>query len=374
MSNVTELKLRQQYDYQSILDAYLDCRRVKRNKNSALAFEVRFERKLVDLLEEVNSGTYQIGRSEVFVVTHPKAREIWAAQFRDRIVHHLVHNDIGSFLESRLIEDTFSCIKGRGTLAASNRLQQFHRRITNNYETDCYALQFDIKNFFVSIDKTILWSQFEHYVGPPESSLTARLLHQIIWNNPAENPIIKPNSPFHLVPKHKSLWLTGGKRGLPIGNLTSQTGSNVYMNGFDHFVKHVLKCKAYVRYVDDAIILSKDKKHLEYCLSEIENYLRERLRLVIHPDKCSITPASQGMNFVGFVVKPHRRYTRRSTITAAKKSAKNPDTFQRVSSVNSYLGLMKNTHSYKLRRELCRDAVIPSLITHDRDFKKLILL
>jgi len=370
------LTLRQHYDYRSLLNAYLDCRQVKRNKKSAIAFETRFERNLYDLMNQINDGSYKIGRSEVFVVTKPKAREVWAAQFRDRIVHHLVHNDISAYIDRRFIEDTFSCISGRGNLSASDRLMQFHRRATNNYDTDCYALQFDIKNFFVSIDKTILWHQLERIVGAKESSLTAKLLHQIIWNDPTENPIIKPNSNFSLVPSHKSLWSGSGKKGLPIGNLTSQTASNVYLNGFDHFVKHALKAKYYVRYVDDAVILSKNKDYLYECLDAISAYLSVNLGLEIHPDKCSIFPASQGANFVGFIHKPWRRYPRNSMVSSAKHVARNGvkkgECF--VSSINSYLGIMKNSNSYSLRKSICIDAVVPSIFTCNRNFTKIIKL
>ena len=112
------LRVVNQYTYHDVLNAYFDCRRRKRTKRSAVAFETNFEHSLEGLLEEINGGEYRIGPSRVFVVLHPKAREVWAAGFRDRIVHHLVYNDIGHWYESRFIEDTFSCIPGRGTQAA----------------------------------------------------------------------------------------------------------------------------------------------------------------------------------------------------------------------------------------------------------------
>jgi len=370
------LKLHHRYTYQDIFQAYIDCRRAKRNKNSTIAFETRFEKNLDRLLDDVNSGEYQIGRSEVFVVERPKAREIWAAKFRDRIVHHLVYNDIGEHFEERFIEDTFSCIKGRGTLTASNRLSTFHRRITNNYADDCWFLQFDIKNFFVSINKDILWKALEPKIGDElgDHTLTTRLVKQIIENDPTVSPIIKPNSRFELVPKHKSLWHCPKHKGLPIGNLTSQFFSNVYMDAMDKFIKHVLKAKYYVRYVDDAVILSKDRAYLEWCLDEIDRFIRERLDLVLHPDKCMIKKASQGINFVGYIVKPYRRYTRRMTVESAKVLAGSQPTEANISSINSYLGIMKHSDSYNLRKAICVAVAVPTLVGHDSGFNKLVLL
>lgn len=367
-SREARLHLKNSYTYQDVFKAYIDCRRSKRNSRSAIAFETRFEERLHDLLCELNDGTYEVSRSEVFVVEHPKPREIWAAQFRDRIVHHLIFNDIGKYFEARFIEDTFSCIKGRGTLAASNRLTEMHRRATNNYSKDCWYLQFDIKNFFVSINKDILWSQLEREIGA--DSLTARLTKQVIYNDPTESPVIKPNSRFWLVPTHKSLWHSGKNRGLPIGNLTSQFFSNVYMDDFDKFVKHTLKARHYVRYVDDAVILGSDRAELEWMLEQIRVFLRDRLAIEIHPEKWAIKRASQGINFVGYIVKPYRRYTRRSTVEAAKRAARSGS----VESINSYLGLMRHSASHRIRRAICETASIPSIVMPGSGFSKVIAL
>lgn len=362
------LNLKNRYTYQDVFNAYIDCRRSKRNSRSAIAFETKFEERLYDLLSDINSQKYQISQSNVFVVEKPKPREIWAAQFRDRIVHHLVFNDIGRYFERRFIEDTYSCIKGRGSLAASNRLSSMHRKITNNYEFDCWYLQFDIKNFFVSINKDILWGILEKVIG--SDSLTSKLLKQIIYNDPTRNPVIKPNSRFFLVPKHKSLWNAQKNTGLPIGNLTSQFFSNVYMDGLDHFIKHSLRAKFYVRYVDDAVVLSKSREILESMLCSIKNYLKKYLGLEIHPNKCSIKKASQGINFVGYIIKPYRRYIRRSTVESAKYAASKKS----IKSVNSYLGLFRHAASYKLRKEICKTASLASISTSGDGFYRMVAL
>lgn len=345
------LRLVNQYSYQDILHAYMECRQAKRNSRSAISFEIGFEKKLDDLLCEINSREYEIGRSEVFVVEKPKPREIWSALFRDRIVHHLVCRDIVGWFESRFIEDTFSCIKGRGTLSASNRLVKMHRKITSGYASDCWYLQVDIKNFFVSINKEILWRLLSSKIG--EDSLTSSLMKKIVFNDPTDGAIIKPNSNFHLVPRHKSLWFSKPKTGLAIGNLPSQFNSNVYMDPFDKFVKHVLGVRYYVRYVDDAVILSKDKEWLEGLLPKMSDFLSRELKLELHPKKIKIGRASQGINFVGYIVKPHRRYIRNSTLISAKSAARKKSDFSE-SSVNSYMGIMMHSSSYNLRKEICK--------------------
>lgn len=366
------LDLKNQYSYEDIFSAYMDCRQSKRNSPSAMAFELRFEMNLLELLDEVNNGTYQIGPSEVFVQEWPKPREIWAATFRDRVVQHLVHAGVALYFERRFIEDTFSCIKGRGTLGASNRLVDFHRRITNNYDTDCWVLQFDVKNFFVSINKHLLWKRYEDVLGL--DSLTSKLLHQIIWNDPTENPIIKKQCRFELVPGHKSLWNSPFHKGLPIGNLTSQTSSNVHMDPLDKFVKHVLRAKFYIRYVDDAVILSHDKDYLHECLRRISDFIENELDMELHPDKCSVFPASQGINFVGYIVKPWRRYPRRMTVDSAKKAAERSPDPGATASLNSYLGIMKHADSYNLRRNLCRRATVPHVAAPGGAYTKMVNL
>lgn len=365
------MKFVSEYTYEQVFNAFLDCRKRKTNKNSTLAFDINREINILNLLEEINSNQYQIGKSIVFTVNKPKPREIWAANFRDRIVHHLVFNEINPYFEKRFIEDSYSCIKGRGVLAASNRVLDFHRKITENYSKDCYYLQIDIKNFFCSIDKNILWNLLNKHI---ESGKCYDLLYQIIFNDPTQNAIIQENANFSIIPKHKSLWYAQKNIGLPIGNLTSQFFSNVFLNELDQYIKHILKSKYYVRYVDDAIILSKDKDYLLDCYNKIIIFLKNNLHLELHPSKCFIHKASQGITFVGYTIKPYRRFIKKSTINNAKISANtcfsNPNE-KSISSINSYLGIIKQVPSYEIRKQLCKTATIPSITTHDNKYTKI---
>jgi hypothetical protein len=143
------IKTMNDFTLEDLFLAYYDCRRHKRNTANALKFEVNLEQNIVRLYQELKNGTYQIGRSICFVVKHPKIREIWAADFRDRIVHHLVCNFIRERFEKSFIADTYSCIKNRGTLAACHRLEKFSRSIMDNYQNKAYFLKADIKSFFI---------------------------------------------------------------------------------------------------------------------------------------------------------------------------------------------------------------------------------
>lgn len=364
-----------------LFDAYFDCRRNKRNSLSALAFEFNLEKNLIELYGELKNGTYAIGRSVCFVVTKPKPREVWAADFRDRIVHHLVYNAIKDRFHSRFIYESFSCIPKKGTLAACKRLQHFARSITKNYTKKAYYLKADVANFFVSIDKAILFEELKRYV---HEDWIIKLLGQIIYHDPRKNVIIKsPPQLFELIPAHKSLWNTPNSCGLPIGNLTSQFFSNVYLNMLDRFVKHRLRCRYYCRYVDDFVILHDDPQQLNEWYGKLNEFLGTRLKLKLHPRKKSINTVFSGIDFVGFRIKPNRIYLRKLTIKRAFRVVKNwqnsPARFNQEtlmnfrSTMNSYLGMLRRTKGYKIRRDLC-SRVNNLFIQSDAEYSKLVIV
>lgn len=155
------------FSFEALTQAYFDCRRTKRNSNSALAFELDLERNLMQLHTELNNGTWQPGPSICFVVTHPKPREVWAADFRDRIVHHLLYNQVGAGIEATFIADSCACIPGRGTLYAAKRLEAKVRSATQNWSRPCHYLKADLANFFVAIDKRVLDRQLRRLIDEP---------------------------------------------------------------------------------------------------------------------------------------------------------------------------------------------------------------
>ncbi len=366
------------FDFKELVKAYLDCRRYKRNAITSLEFECNLEKNLFRLFEDLKNSNYKIGRSVCFIVLYPKPREVWAANFRDRIVHHLVYNRIKDRFYARFIKDTYSCIPSRGTLNAVYSLRRYTRQITENYTKDAYYMKADLRNFFVSIDKEILYAEIEKLV---KEEWILKLIRLIIFNDPRENAFIKsPRWKFELLPKHKSLWYTDLEKGLPIGNLTSQFFSNVYLNVLDQYVKHKLKCKYYCRYVDDFILMSHDPKELNRWHKELKVFLKERLKLDLHQDKKSINKISKGIDFVGYVVKPNRLFLRQKiikrafqTVTEFKKSPTwytGCEISQFLRSMNSYLGMLRGTEGYILRKELCWKS-INLFISCDEDFTKL---
>lgn len=360
------------------MKAYLDCRKRKRNTFNSLRFEFFLESKIIDLYLELINKTYKIDKSICFIVMYPKVREIWAADFRDRIVHHLVYNEISEIFYNRFIKDTYSYIPKRGATNALKALRRYAKLVTCDYQKTAYYLKADIENFFVSINKDILYSEIKKYV---KEEWLLSLLKQIIYHDNRTNVAVKSSKVlFNLLPKHKSLWFAEDNKGLPIGNLTSQFFSNVYLNVLDQYIKQHWKCKYYCRYVDDFIILDPDPKKLNEIHKDLTRFLKERLDLNLHQHKKSINKVERGIDFVGFTQKPYRVILRQKTIKRIfkiireYKSSNNWYTEKEmthfIQRINSYLGMLRNTNGYKLRRKVCLSC-INLFISCDEYFTKL---
>lgn len=330
--------------------AYYDCRRHKRNTASARRFEQDMETNLLDLFEELQAGTYQPGRSICFVVTRPKAREVWAAEFRDRIVHHLLYNRIGSAIERSFIADSCACIPGRGTLYAGKRMEAKVRSQTQNWSRPGFYLKCDLANFFVSIDKRVLAAQLERRISDP---WWRALALQVLWHDPRDDHEIRsPRHLFNRVPQHKRLTTQPAHLGLPIGNLSSQFFANIYLDALDQFCKHELKVWHYIRYVDDFVLLHESPQQLNEWLFRIEQFL-PGLGAKLNPAKTILQPIERGIDFVGHVIKPWRRTTRKKSVAQAlKRTAAIPAENLRETA-NSYFGLLgQASHSQKDRAAL----------------------
>ncbi|MCY1352368.1 group II intron reverse transcriptase/maturase [compost metagenome] len=339
------------------MQAYLDCRRNKRSSRSALAFELNLERNLMQLHSELVNRTYQPGASICFVVTHPKPREVWAADFRDRIVHHLLYNHIGPRIERSFIADSCACITGRGTLYAAQRLEAKVRSITQNWSRPAHYLKCDLANFFVSIDKRILAEQLADRIPEPEWRTLAL---QILMHDPRENYQLRsPARLLNRVPQHKRLISQPSYRGLPIGNLSSQFFANVYLDALDQFVKHRLRARYYIRYVDDFVLLHESPQQLNAWLAEIDAFLPERLAVRLNPAKTILQPIDRGVDFVGQVIKPWRRTTRRRTVEHALRQIASAPTTGLRETANSYFGLLtQSSHSHTDRRRLAKAVLL----------------
>lgn len=332
-----------------VFQAYYDCRKAKRNTWNALEFEQNLERNLMDLYYELVSGEYKPGRSIMFVITKPKAREVWAANFRDRVVHHILYNRYSDHFYKRFIYDSYACIPEKGTLRAANRLQHFIRSASKNHTQSIWFLKADVANFFVSINKTVLDQLLaRHITDPWWMKLTRIILHK----DPKENVFIKSNKTLLAkVPTHKSLLNAPDGFGLPIGNLSSQFFANVYLDELDQYAKHTLKLKHYVRYVDDIVVLDSDGSRLNAVYEKLSAFAENMLGVSFHPRKKEINRMEVGVNFVGYIIRPWCKYVRRSTINNMYKRTELHLDFEPLrATVNSYFGMLRHANAYKERK------------------------
>lgn len=338
-----------------MFQAYFDCRRNKRNTASAVQFEQNLERNLMRLHAELNDGSYRIGRSVCFVIEYPKWREVWAASFRDRIVHHVIYNRIAAHFYRRFIHDSYACIPGRGSLFGARRVHGFMRSATENWQRPAHYLQADLANFFVSVDKHILAKMVLPEVPP---GWLRRLTAQVIFHDPTHDPVMNsPSWKFREVPRHKSLFTSGGK-GLPIGNLSSQFFANIYMNALDQRVKRQHGVRWYGRYVDDVVLIGHDPQHLNTVFADMQAFVGDELSMAFHPRKTVRNTCDKGINFCGYILKPHRMYVRRRNANAMKQLAQSPARYREPerwgARMNSYLGLSQHANTYRLRREVAQ--------------------
>lgn len=379
-----------------LFQAYYDARKNKRNTINALSFEIDYERKLFELYEEIKKRRYEIRPSICFVIKEPMHREVFAADFRDRIIHHLVYNYISPLFERLFVYDSYSCRKEKGTSCGIKRLDHFIRSCSRNYSRDCYILKLDIKGYFMSIDRSILYQKIEKTLQRFkndlnfDADLVLHLIRQVVFHDPTKNCIIKGKKDnWKGLPKSKSLFFAGKNKGLPIGNLTSQLFGNVYLNDFDHFIKHHLGCKYYGRYVDDIVLVHEEKEHLKSIIPLLKEYLENELCLELHSKKIYLQHFSKGVNFLGTVIKPYRIYIRNrikgnfyrrvqywNNLLARKRFILiKEDIKQFLSSINSYLGIMKHYNTYKLRKKMLTENLSPEFCGYVyavNDYAKLV--
>ena len=352
-----------------LFQAYFDCRKNKRNTINALVFEKHFEHNLFRLQEEIANGTFEPQRSIAFIVNKPVKREVFAADFRDRVVHHFLINKLNPLFEKEFIFDSYACRVGKGTHFGIRRVYGFIEKCSKNFTSDCYVLKLDVQGFFMHINRELLFKSLEKFINEKytesDKGLVLALCRKFIYSDPTTNCIIKGSKKdWEGLPANKSLFNSPPHCGLPIGNLTSQVFANFYMNVFDHFMKNDLGVSYYGRYVDDFIIVHQNNDYLKSIVPLIAGYLRTHLGLALHPKKVYQQHYSQGVKFLGTVIKPNRIYianrTKGKFYAAIKKQnevIKNsiPDQTARskfLSSMNSYLGIMKHYSSYRLRRKM----------------------
>lgn len=286
--------------FKNLYHAYKDCLKRKRSTRSAKEIEPVYEKILWRIKRELENKTWQPRPYRAFVVTEPTLREIFTADFQDRIVHYALCRIIDPILEPTFISQSFACRKKKGTHSAVKNLQNFLIECSKNGR-QVYFLKADIKSFFATMNKEILIKIIENKI---KNNDIIWLILKIILSNPAKEAIkVGDLSLFNKIPKEKPLFYGNDIRGLPIGNLTSQLFANVYLNELDQFVKHILKMKFYIRYVDDFIILDTSEKKLENCIKRIDGFVKNNLFLQLHPIKTFIKKAEVGIDFLGYVIR-----------------------------------------------------------------------
>jgi len=327
------------FGFSSVWRAYLACRRRKRGTAQAQRYEMAVLDQVENTAWALQQRCFSPSRSLCFIARQPKAREIHAAAFADRVVHHLLVPHLEALFEPVFIHDLYSNRKNKGTHAAVDRLQSFMWSLTGDGQA-AWFLQLDIRNFFNSIDRRRLFGLVRHRVEksrPGQFSLTptpllggegfdsredsGRLQEELLWltrrlltGNPADTAIRQGRpEDFARVPPYKRLANAPPEKGLPIGNLTSQFFANVYLNELDQFVKHQLKCRHYLRYVDDFILLHHDPAQLLVWRQAIADFLQTRMELVLK-DLPEPRPVGDGANFLGYIVRPHYRLVRRRVV------------------------------------------------------------
>ena len=269
---VRSLKIKLVMNFGSLYRAYKKAKRGKSFKEKTLHFSFNLEKELFHLEKQLNTKTYSLSPYKEFIVRGQKERTIKALSFRDGVVQHLICSVVEPYFEKRFIDNTFACRKNKGTKAA---VEVLSKDVYNNFQEEGYALKCDIKKFFHSVDHTTL-----------KKMLQIRITDKNI---------------LHLLSLvfHSSHSQFGKGKGIPIGNLTSQLFANIYLHFLDLFIKQELQIKYYYRYMDDFLILSKNKEELHIIKEKIKEFL-QTLHLDLHPKKQQIFPISTGIDFVGY--------------------------------------------------------------------------
>jgi len=366
--------------------AFYDAARHKHKMSYVVKFEGNLADNLNELCDDLLSRRYKAQPSKCFIIDYPKKREVFAAMFRDRIVHHLYFRYTHKIFERTFIADSYSCIKGRGTHYGVDRIRQHIRKASLNWKENAYAMSLDIRGYFMHINREILLrittdslrKMSTHRVGiteeiegvPSGVLLTPAttwsdirdfdfilwLTEQIIMLDPMENCIIVgDDSDWDDIDHAKCMRFAEPGVALPIGNLTSQLFSNVYLNVFDQFIKREIKCKHYGRYVDDSVQIDPDREWLIKQVPREREFLADELHLQLHMGKVHIREIHKGVEFLGAFVKPYRDYISNKTLARIEQNVKTidlRDIEHAEASINSYLGVLSHSASYNIRHHL----------------------
>lgn len=322
---------------ESLFNAWRLFRRGKGQRKDVQLFERHLEKNIFELHRELVSKTYQHSAYSSFFIHDPKVRHIRKACVRDRLVHQAVYTVLTEIFEPRFIHHLYSSRIGKGTHRGVLALKAATLKVSKNNSRRCWALKCDIRKFYDSVDHETLLRLIARTVKDDDTNW---LLQQVV----------------------RSFHFEGAPgKGLPIGNLTSQVFTNIYLNEFDQFIKHKLRQKHYLRFADDFIALSANRGDLQELLPEMRKFLSDELKLELHPRKVILRPLEQGIDFLGYVTLPHHRALRTKTKKRMlRKLSKRLDAYFEdeideysiSQSLQSYLGVLSHADTHKLEREI----------------------
>jgi retron-type reverse transcriptase len=311
----------------------------KQKKQDVQQFEWELEKNVFQLHRDLASKSYRHGPYISFYIQDPKQRRIHKAIVRDRILHHAVFSILNPIFEPTFISNSMSCRIDKGAHKGIDILDGMIRKISQNGFKPCFILKCDIKKFFETVDHSKLLSILRRRIKDKD---VIWLLEEIIESFSSQ---------------YSNIFF---KKGLPVGNLTSQLFANIYLNEFDQFIKQNLRIKNYIRYTDDFVIISTEKNYLEKLIPQIRYFLSEELHLELHPKKVSIHKFNQGVDFLGYKTLPHYRVLRTKTKRRIFKKLKKRVSEYRAGkiteqtltqSLQSYLGVLSHANAYDLSNE-----------------------
>lgn len=350
--------------------AFQEARKGKLNTCDEHIFEQHWMENMVSLRDSILECRYKPSASVTFVIFDPMVREIFAAPFRDRVVHHFLYNMQAGWWDRRFIYDSYSCRVGKGTLLGIQRAQRFMQKVTDNYTKKAYIVKLDIRGYFMSLPREKLyervsWGLKEQFkevmndrMGYQVYKIYDFLWRRVLFDDPASKawrrgPMANWNP--KILPSEKSLFSQPPGQGIVIGNLTSQLVSNIYLDQLDRFIFYDLGYKNYGRYVDDFFIMVPEEEYgrLKSDILRIEYFLNAKLGLTLHKQKRYYQEVKRGMSFLGARVYPHCLYPSDRLQKRFDHAAKElMYGHKNTESIVSYLGIMLHLDSKNLERKI----------------------
>jgi hypothetical protein len=317
--NIVHKNYDELFSLNNIFKAWGKFRRRKTGKNDVMNFGLHLEDNLFCLYEDLHNDVYKHSSYKYFQIFDNKKRDIYKAEVRDRIVHQIIFDYLLLLFEPEFISDSYASRINKGQYKAINAFRYFIKLTHNNYKP-CFVLKCDVRKYFDSLDQNILLNLIKEKVVCEK---TLKIIKEIISSHVSSGP----------------------RKGIPLGNITSQIFANIYLNVLDKYIKKELRCRFYVRYNDDFVIVSESYEKLEEIRTKIILFTKEKLLLDIPLEKTSIKKINWGVDFLGFTILPEAVLLRNKT---------KHKIYENISPKNahSYFGILEHCNSHNLKRKI----------------------